>query len=93
MTSPPHSEPIATPERAATEMLALDILAAVRAHLLSRPRTAQTNIEVLNALGIAAATVLAGSVGTPAYHRARAFLTATIDEQIHLLIHSPEKTS
>jgi hypothetical protein len=71
------------PNRAAAEAIARLIFAQVKRHLSTRPSPWRV-YEVLNALGMTAATVIAGT-GTD-QHELRGFFFVTVDDQIAALV-------
>jgi hypothetical protein len=69
-------------ERSEVEALAQQFLLSLRAHFISRPSVPETNLEALNALAIAAASIIAGARETGNEAMARAFFDVALENQI-----------
>lgn len=71
-----------TLDRAAVEALTREIMRPIRGHFLGRPQSVDTNLEVLNALAIAAAVIIAGARAKDCEIEARQFFTDALEQQI-----------
>lgn len=69
----------------AVALLTGELILAVKAHYLRRPTRRDTILEILNAFGIATATVLAGAVNNNSDSSALRFFARALDSQLYEL--------
>jgi len=69
-------------DKDAVALLAGELMLAVKAHYHQRPTRRDTVLEVLNALGIATATVIAGADESASDHGALVFFARALGGQL-----------